>query len=293
MSRGWTARRFDTIEVAVVVIFTVVLTAATTAYLVRSLEAKELERISYVAYTAMQEGVPLADRYGPARYSRNEEEWIIRDYFRDKPGGVFVDVGANHYKNDSNTFYLESVLRWSGVAIDPQPSFAAEYRAHRPRTRYFSFFVSDSSDATVKLFEVNQNSLVASADKAFAERAGTNAKDPIYTARAVSVPTIRLTDLLDRLSFSRFDLLSIDVELAEPKVLAGFDIDRFKPSLVCIEAHPQVRQQILDYFAAHGYVVLGRYLRADLQNLYFSPIMPVDRVPVTSAGTDSEQRPKQ
>ena len=207
MSRGWTARRFDTIEVAVVVIFTVVLTAATTAYLVRSLEAKELERISYVAYTAMQEGVPLADRYGPARYSRNEEEWIIRDYFRDKPGGVFVDVGANHYKNDSNTFYLESVLRWSGVAIDPQPSFAAEYRAHRPRTRYFSFFVSDSSDATVKLFEVNQNSLVASADKAFAERAGTNAKDPIYTARAVSVPTIRLTDLLDRARFSRFDLL--------------------------------------------------------------------------------------
>ena len=85
------------------------------------------------------------------------------------------------------------------------------------------------------------------------------------------MPAIRLTDLLDRAGVSTFDFLSVDVELAEPKVLAGFDIDRFRPALVCIEAHPQVRQQILDYFAAHGYVLMGRYLRADLQNLYFAP----------------------
>ena len=54
--------------------------------------------------------------------------------------------------------------------------------------------------------------------------------------------------------------MSIDIELWEPKALAGFDIDRFKPKLVCIEAHQQVRQQILDYFAHHRYVVVGKYL---------------------------------
>jgi hypothetical protein len=64
----------------------------------------------------------------------------------------------------------------------------------------------------------------------------------------------------------------MDIELAEPKALRGFDIDRFKPELVCIEAHEEVRQQILDYFARHGYVVVGRYLRADTQNLYFTPL---------------------
>jgi hypothetical protein len=54
--------------------------------------------------------------------------------------------------------------------------------------------------------------------------------------------------------------------------LAGFAIDRFRPTLVCIEAHPQVRQQILDYFARHGYVAVGRYLRVDHDNLYFIPL---------------------
>ena len=224
-----------------------------------------------MTFSAAEEGAALNERYGPAHYSEHEEEWIVRDFFNDRRGGTFVDVGANHYKTHSNTYYLESALGWSGVAIDPQAAFAEDYRLHRPRTRYFPLFVSDTSDANATLYQVKENSLVASADRDFAERAGTNAKDASHRAQEVTVSTIRLTDLLDRLGVARFDFLSIDVELAEPKVLAGFDIDRFRPALVCIEAHPQVRQQILDYFAAHGYVVVGRYLRVDLRNLYFAP----------------------
>ena len=63
----------------------------------------------------------------------------------------------------------------------------------------------------------------------------------------------------------------MDIELAEPKALAGFDIDRYRPALVCIEGQHDVRQEILNYFQRHGYVLIGRYLRADVKNLYFTP----------------------
>jgi hypothetical protein len=33
-----------------------------------------------------------------------------------------------------------------------------------------------------------------------------------------------------------------------------------------------VRQQILDYFARNGYVVVGKYVWVDLENLYFAPL---------------------
>jgi hypothetical protein len=36
--------------------------------------------------------------------------------------------------------------------------------------------------------------------------------------------------------------------------------------------HPQVRQRIIDYFARHHYVVVGKYLRADVNNLYFTQL---------------------
>jgi hypothetical protein len=72
---------------------------------------------------------------------------------------------------------------------------------------------------------------------------------------------------------TKIDFLSMDIELAEPKALAGFEISRFRPELVCIEAHEEVRQALLDYFARNGYVAVGKYLRADTQNLYFTPLV--------------------
>ena len=86
------------------------------------------------------------------------------------------------------------------------------------------------------------------------------------------MPTITLNDLLPRHGISRVDFLSMDIELSEPKALAGFDIRRFRPELVCIEAHSEVRQQILDYFARNAYVIVGRYLLADSHNLWFAPL---------------------
>jgi len=92
---------------------------------------------------------------------------------------------------------------------------------------------------------------------------------------------LTLDDLLAQHHIERLDFASIDIELAEPKALAGFSIDRYRPALVCIEAHKEVRQQILDFFQRHDYVVLGKYLRLDTANLYFAPARslssPTDR----------------
>ncbi|MGH9255284.1 MAG: FkbM family methyltransferase [Vicinamibacterales bacterium] len=209
--------------------------------------------------------LPLAERYGPARNSRYGEEWILRDFFQDERGGVFVDVGANHYQRDSNTYYLETQLGWSGLAIEPQAKFASDYASHRPRTRFVPLFVSDVSSRQAVLY-VPRNDLLASFDKSVAESESTGPAQPI------SAHTTTLDDILDRNGIARIDFLSIDIELHEPQALKGFSVDRFRPRLVSIESHAPVRQQILEYFAKQGYVVSGKYLRADTENLWFTPI---------------------
>jgi FkbM family methyltransferase len=207
----------------------------------------------------------LQATYGPERYSQFAEEWIIRDFFKDRRGGVFVDVGANHYRDSSTTYYLEKHLGWSGLAVEPLKQFEADYRTHRPATRFLPFFVSDVSDAQAKLYVNDQHTVMSSSDRTFTERMGKN-------TREVLVPTITLNDLLTKHGVEEIDFLSMDIELSEPKALAGFDIKRFRPELVCIEAHKEVRQQILDYFARNAYVIAGQYLEADDNNLYFMPL---------------------
>jgi FkbM family methyltransferase len=249
------ARRFTFVELLLVT----VLCAGAAAWVARY-RAGSATPVSDVH----PEAQALKDTYGPHKNSYSEEEWCIRDFFKDKRDGFFVDVGANDYKFISNTYYLDHVLNWSGLAIEPQRQFESDYIKYRPRTKFLPFFVSDVSNQLAKLYVLSKNSLISSGDKSFTEQVGEKAK-------AIEVPTITLTDLLDAEGVKKIDFITMDIELWEPKALAGFDIDRFRPELVCIEAHPQVRQQILDYFARHRYAVVGKYLRADINNLYFTP----------------------
>jgi FkbM family methyltransferase len=257
VSKGRERRQFDLVELFFIALFV----GLCVWYFAQRTEPP----LRYTEYTTLQEAGRLRAAYGPGHYSENQEEWIIRDFFKDRREGFFVDVGASHYRNNSNTFYLETRLGWSGIAIDPQAVFEADYRTSRPRTRFFPLFVSDVSNETARLYMAGPASLSASANRDFARIFGNNVTESV-------VPTITLTDLLTHLQIAQIDLLSVDVELSEPRVLAGFDIDRFKPTLVCIEALRDVRQQILNYFAKHGYVAVGRYLRVDVQNLYFIPL---------------------
>jgi FkbM family methyltransferase len=250
MVRWWNVRRFDALELC--------LTGALVAF------------VTWVALTARpaplhEEALLLERTYGSARFSENEEEWIIRDFFRDQRGGVFLDVGASHYQANSNTYFLERSLGWSGLAVEPFTHLEPGYAAQRPRTRFMPFFVSDVSGEKAKMYTLAENFSGASSDKKFVERFGKNPKEFI-------APTITLNDLLQSAKVERIDFLSMDIELSEPKALAGFDIQRYSPRLVCIEGHPEVRQQILDYFARNRYVLIGKYLRADDKNLYFTPL---------------------
>ena len=256
MLKNWNGQRFSALHLLFACALCALLAAAVMRYRAKS------EPLQYARHPESQ---ALLDKYGPKKNSYSEEEWCIRDFFGERRDGFFVDVGANDYKVTSNTYYLDTVLNWRGIAIEPQKQFEADYIKYRPRTKFVSFFVSDASNQLAKMYLVSKSSLIASGNRGFTEQVGEKAKE-------VEVPTITLNDLLDSEAVKKIDFLSIDIELWEPKALAGFDVERFRPELVCIEAHPEVRQQILDYFAHHHYTVVGKYLRADVNNIYFTPL---------------------
>jgi len=205
----------------------------------------------------------LVEKYGPKLYSQHNEELIIRDFFSDRRDGFFIDIGASHYQTNSTTYYLEKNLDWSGIAVDAICDYGKDYEVYRKRTRFFCFFVSDRSDQEADLYINLDNKRVSTGDSRLAKRRGQY--------NLIKVPSVTLNDLLSRLGIVRFDFLSMDVEFGEPAALAGFDIDRYRPSLVCIEAHRKVRQAILEYFRVHRYRRLEQYDFVDRLNYYFAP----------------------
>jgi len=204
------------------------------------------------------------DRYAPKHYSEKNEETIIRHFFGDRRAGVFLDVGAYHYKNGSNTYYLEKELGWGGIAIDANAEFARGYQEYRPKTRFFNFFVSDKSDELADFHIVRDPGHLTKSTAVAAFVSGRKTED-------VKVPTITLNDLLAKLGVENVDFLNLDIELWEPHALAGFDIEKYRPELVCVEAHREVRDQLLAYFTKHEYARLDQYFLFDQRNWYFTP----------------------
>ena len=202
---------------------------------------------------------------GTKLYSQNKEELIIRDFFRDRREGVFVDVGAWRWRHASTTYYLEKHLGWTGIAIDAQPDLKEGYVKNRPGTKFFQYIVSDESGGKGTLY---LRGPISSTDKDH-HKAFEGAPEP---RRAVEVEKITLNDLLAREAIERIDFLSMDIEKGEPPALAGFDIERFRPELVCVEAgNPEIQQALTLYFDAHGYERIDAYHPYDWINWYYRP----------------------
>jgi FkbM family methyltransferase len=206
---------------------------------------------------------------GQKIYSQHNEELLARHFFNDRRGGFYVDVGAFQPRQYSTTAYLHEYLDWNGIAIDAQAGLADIWRQMRPRAKFFSYIVTDHSGAIETLFLAGPVSSTQQSHRGELEGMGLLPEGGI-PERKVEVETITLNDLLDREGVKKVDFLSIDIEQAELKALAGFDIKRFRPDLVCIEVWPTSRAGVEKYFAENGYVRIEKYRDLD-SNWWFKP----------------------
>jgi FkbM family methyltransferase len=211
-------------------------------------------------------------RNGSSKYAQHKEEPVLRHFFRDRRDGVFLDVGCFKWRELSTTYYLEKHLGWSGIAVDALADFRAGWKRNRPRSRFFQYVVSDRSGDEVVFYEAEGSEGVSSTSREwvvnyFRDRF-PNVKPDIREQR---VPTITLDDLLAREGVDEIDLLSMDIEGSEPAALAGFDIERFRPELVLIEARGENQPVLMEYFDRHGYERIEEYLQHDILNWYFRP----------------------
>jgi FkbM family methyltransferase len=222
--------------------------------------------LAFVAISGCHKGAPNDIlTHGEKLYSQHDEELIIRHFFDDQRDGVFLDVGCWDWKDGSTTLYLEEKLGWSGIGVDAQPHLREEYEKHRPQTKFLNYIVTDRSRTVGKLYVAGQ---VSSINERHVEQFGAQWDQP----DPIEVPTITLDDLLSQNRVEHIDFLSMDIEGAEPKALAGFDIDKYKPRLVCIESSLEIREPIMQYFTSHGYELIDEYLPYDSVNWYFRPI---------------------
>ena len=164
-------------------------------------------------------------------YAMNNEDTAILNYFKDKKNGFYVDVGCYHPIHRNNTHLLH-MQNWSGVNIDTSQFSIDLFNFMRPKDLNYNCAISDKNK-NIKLFYQKELSQLSTIEKGQAESVFQG------DIKEKEIEAFTLDEILSRDKYkdSKIDLLDIDVEGADLKVLRGLSFDKFKPELVCVEIH--------------------------------------------------------
>jgi len=162
-------------------------------------------------------------------YAQNYEDIVLWRALGHIENGFYVDVGAADPEEHSVTlaFYERG---WSGINIEPVREHFLKLEAARPRD--LNLCAAAASEAGVCLMHVIPGTglSTSSADTAAAHvRAG-------WQAMEVAVPALPLSGILRDRGNQTIHFLKIDVETAEKDVLAGIDLELFRPWIILVES---------------------------------------------------------
>jgi FkbM family methyltransferase len=179
------------------------------------------KRLKYFYFKAM---AVLGIQHTPALLGLDLQ---VRSYLPEH--GVFVEVGANDGVTQSNSWFYEQHLGWSGLLIEPVP-YLSKLAAKARRAPVANVALGAVDGGILELYESDLTTTPLS------NRAESN-------GHAIQVPVRSLSSLLDEHALARIDFFSLDVEGFELEVLAGLDMDRHAPRAILVEtAAPEAVQ---------------------------------------------------
>ncbi|OGT56356.1 MAG: hypothetical protein A3E01_10895 [Gammaproteobacteria bacterium RIFCSPHIGHO2_12_FULL_63_22] len=163
-------------------------------------------------------------------YAQNYEDVILLRALRGVVDGFYIDVGAQHPRNDSVTkaFYD---LGWRGINIDPVEHWHRMLVEQRPRDINLCV-AAGAGEGQIDLFEVEDSGLSTTS----AEFARRHRDEGLPVRAPRRVPVRRLDTICAEQGVSQIHFLKIDAEGAEADVLRGIDLQVLRPWLVLVEA---------------------------------------------------------
>ena len=164
-------------------------------------------------------------------YSMDGEDVVISNYFNNKEKGFYIDIGCYHPIHRNNTFLLFK-KGWQGINVDIHDFSIELFNYARPKDLNYNFAVSNKNEK-VKMFFQKELSQLSTIDQNQAKKAFQG------TIKEKEIQAYTLNEILNfsKLNNKKIDLLDIDVEAVDLKVLQGLSFEKFKPELICIEIH--------------------------------------------------------
>jgi FkbM family methyltransferase len=187
------------------------------------------------------------------------QDLIAYLYFRGKPSGFFLDIGAHDGRTYSNTYVFEQ-LGWRGACVEPLPAVFELLRRNR-RCDCYQAALADHSEPGAGFIHARGvdtlsglESEIAAGHRDWILREGGQPE-------RIQVQTMTFPELMAHYPGVRtIDFLSLDVEGAELTILKTIDFGYYDFGLITVECIGEKRgegEELRALMAARGYGVLA------------------------------------
>ena len=172
-------------------------------------------------------------------YSQFGEDKILSELIPTNfNNGFYVDVGCFHPKKHSNTYMLFK-RGWKGINIDMEKDKIETFDLARPLDYNFFGAISNKVEK-VKIYRNQKFGVSSTIKENFIKK--ENIMDEEF------IQTTTLSVVLENSPFKgkKIDLLNIDTEGNDSKVLKSLNFDIYNPSIIIVETHLKTIDDIIN-----------------------------------------------
>ena len=196
-------------------------------------------------------------------YSQFNDDIFIKNFFKNKTVGTYVDIGCHHPFKLNNTYLLYK-MGWNGLNIDLMRINIDLFNIWRPKDKNICSAISNKKK-TASVYIPNNNILSTeiSIQKNYANTIKRHHKNP-FVQKKIKVSTFENIIKKSKINLKKFDFLKIDIEGEDYKVLKNINLKKYNPTLICIEDGIEKKENIKK---------ISKYLKSIKYKLIFrSPV---------------------
>ena len=145
---------------------------------------------------------------------------------------VYLDLGANHAKEMSNTYFFYS-MGARGVLVEANPELIPELKFFRNGDIILNKCVSDKSGELIEFYILNGDGLSTPNLEVAEECIRKNSNLEII--KKVTVETITVNEIIETYLGKSPVILNVDIEGKEMDILNSIDFDKYRPMFIIIE----------------------------------------------------------
>ena len=190
-------------------------------------------------------------------YSQHGEDLFINEYFQNKAGGFYVDIGCFHPLKYNNTYLLYK-KGWSGMNIDMNQTSIDLFNINRPKDSNICCALSNEEKKVVAYID-HYFSPVNTINKNYSDFAEKNISFRTHNKSYIETRTFDTLVRNDKITVPKIDFLNIDAEGSDYEVLEGFNLSKYRPGFICVEMlnisfeDRNKNKKTLDYLNTKGY----------------------------------------